>query len=322
MSNDPFDLLVSGYVSMDRIIKINSPARVGYTSLITNRDNAKINYGGCPINICAALNKLGKRAVPVIRVGDDYEEIGFRDFLIQSGIPLDGVELVPNEKTSCCYLVENPQGEHITLFYTGAMDAKYSRPVPDELIKRKKMALITVGAKPDNEYFLEKVQKYSVPLVFSMKSDPDAFPKELLSEILKESLIIFMNESERKSIEALFGFGSITDLFSFGKAQILVTTCGAAGSRYFWSNNGNIRSEMIPACRPDQVVDTTGSGDAYLAGFMVGYLDRRSILDCCRYGSVLASFIIEKEGCCTNIPTMQQFMDRYNRFIREQEDRK
>ena len=179
MSDDPFDLLVSGYVSMDRIIKINSPARIGYTSLITNRDNAKINYGGCPINICAALNKLGKRAVPVIRVGDDYEEIGFRDFLIQSGIPLDGVELVPNEKTSCCYLVENPQGEHITLFYTGAMDAKYSRPVPDELIKKTKMALNTAGAKPDIDNFLEQVQKYSVPLVFIMKSDPDAFPKEM-----------------------------------------------------------------------------------------------------------------------------------------------
>jgi len=101
-----------------------------------------------------------------------------------------------------------------------------------------------------------------------------------------------------------------------------VTTCGASGSRYYLPDNGNIRSEMIPACRPDQVADTTGSGDAYLAGFMLGYLDRRSILDCCRYGSVLASFIIEKEGCCTNIPTMQQFMDRYNRFIREQEDRK
>ncbi len=152
-----------------------------------------------------------------------------------------------------------------------------------------------------------------------MKSDPDAFPKELLSEILKESLIIFMNESERKSIEAMFGFGSITDLFSFGKAQILVTTCGASGSRYYLPDNGNIRSEMIPACRPDQVADTTGSGDAYLAGFMLGYLDRRPISDCCRYGSVLASFIIEKEGCCTNIPTMRQFMDRYNRFIREQE---
>ena len=49
------DVLTSGYVSMDHIIKIDTPARVGFTSLVTNKSNAQIFYGGCSVNIAYAL---------------------------------------------------------------------------------------------------------------------------------------------------------------------------------------------------------------------------------------------------------------------------
>lgn len=49
------DVLTSGYVSMDHIIKIATPAKVGFTSLVTNKSNSKIFYGGCSVNIAYAL---------------------------------------------------------------------------------------------------------------------------------------------------------------------------------------------------------------------------------------------------------------------------
>ena len=51
------DVLTSGYVSMDHIIKIDTPAKVGFTSLVTNQSNAQIFYGGCSVqtgNVCEA----------------------------------------------------------------------------------------------------------------------------------------------------------------------------------------------------------------------------------------------------------------------------
>ena len=60
-----YDVLTSGYVSMDRIIRIASPAQIGYTSLVTNADNTKIQYGGCSVNIAVALCKLGQKAMPL-----------------------------------------------------------------------------------------------------------------------------------------------------------------------------------------------------------------------------------------------------------------
>ena len=52
------DVLTSGYVSMDHIIKIATPAKVGFTSLVTNKSNSKIFYGGCSVNIAYALCRL------------------------------------------------------------------------------------------------------------------------------------------------------------------------------------------------------------------------------------------------------------------------
>lgn len=63
------DVLTSGYVSMDHIIRIATPAKVGFTSLVTNKSNSKIFYGGCSVNIAYALCRLGMKAMPVLRVG-------------------------------------------------------------------------------------------------------------------------------------------------------------------------------------------------------------------------------------------------------------
>ena len=84
MQNNPqYDVITSGYVSMDRIIKLKTPARVGFTSLVENRTSADIRYGGCSVNISYDLCRLGVRSLPVMRVGDDYEQIGFKRFLEQ-----------------------------------------------------------------------------------------------------------------------------------------------------------------------------------------------------------------------------------------------
>ena len=120
--NMKYDVLTSGYVSMDHIIKIASPAQIGYTSLVTNADNTKIYYGGCSVNIAVALCRLGKKAMPVLRVGDDWEENGFKKFLEAAGVPLEGTTVIPGESTSTCYLLQDNNNDHITVYYPGSMD--------------------------------------------------------------------------------------------------------------------------------------------------------------------------------------------------------
>lgn len=312
-----YDVLTSGYVSMDRIIKVKTPLKTGYTSIIANKDNTQIHYGGCSINIAYLLAKLGLKTLPIVRFGGDYRENGFYEFLADGGVCLDAVEIVEEDATSNCCLIADPDNNHITLFYPGAMDQKYARPMKDEFFENARVGVLTVGSYKDNIEFFNQCRKHRVPLVFGMRCDFDAFPVDFFREVLMESSIIFTNEIERKAIEKLFGFESITDIFQSGKAEIIVTTLGKRGSVFYRKTENAIETGMVKAAEFGKVVDTTGSGDAYIAGFLYGYLKGKETLECCSMGSVLSSFVIEKAGCLTNAPDEKAFLTRYQQFASE-----
>ena len=202
------DVLTSGYVSMDHIIKIATPAKVGFTSLVTNKSNSKIFYGGCSVNIAYALCRLGMKAMPVLRVGGDYESNGFKKFLEEGNVPQDGITQIAEEATSVCYLLQDNNNDHITIFYPGAMDGRYAQKMKDSLFETAKLGVITVASRPDNEEFFAKCKKHHVPVVFGMKDDFDAFPEPFLKQLLTESKIIFTNEVECEIIEKLFGLNT------------------------------------------------------------------------------------------------------------------
>ena len=64
-------------------------------------------------------------------------------------------------------------------------------------------------------------------------------------------------------------------------------------------------------CIKVKTEDPTGAGDAYKAGFLVAYTRNYPLDVCCRVGAVTASFIIEKTGCQTNLPTWEMMKKRY-----------
>jgi adenosine kinase len=314
VNDKKYDIIASGYVSMDRIIKIHTPAKVGFSSIIENKTCADIYYGGCSVNISHNLCRLGVVSLPVMRVGDDYEKIGFKHFLEQSGIPLDALTVIPGERTSICFLVQDDKGRHITLFYPGAMDGKFVRSLGDAIFTNARMGVMAVGSHPDNEAFLAMCIKHDLPLVFSMKGDMDAFPEKFLRELLYYCQIIFTNETEREAIEAILG-ESILNLFTKGRAGIIVTTLGKNGSRCYSKTNEKVSDEFIPICDTGPAVDATGSGDGYVSGFLYGYLRGKPPFECAALGSVLSSFIVENEGCCTGAPDENALNERYNWFV-------
>lgn len=311
-----YDVIISGYVSIDRVIKIENKAKVGYTSIIQNKQNSNPTFGGCSTNIAYLLATLNKKALPVIRLGEeDLNELNFYDFLKNANVCMDATEIMPNERTSNCFLILDKDKDHITLFYPGSMDGKYSKSINKNFFEKSKYGIITVGAYEDNIEFFNKCKSTNTPLVFGMKCDYDAFPVDFLKKLLLYSEIIFTNEHERKGIEKLYHLSSINDLFEIGNAKIIVTTLGKNGSMYSAKQDNNITSGNIIAAEVNPPVDTTGGGDAYIAGFMYGRLNGMQPKVCCEYGSVLSSFIIEKVGCLTNTPTEKELKERYNTLI-------
>ena len=167
---------------------------------------------------------------------------------------------------------------------------------------------------------LNVVTYSGVKRMFCMKQqgDMDAFPRDFLEELLHYSAIIFTNEVEREAIEQIFGF-DMGVLLEEGQCRLLITTLGKDGSKCYYREGGKIRETFVPVCtcggRP--VVDTTGSGDAYVAGFLYGYLRDMTPRECAMLGTVLSSCVIEEEGCCTGAPTEEKLLERCRRFAEE-----
>ncbi|MEG1716644.1 MAG: carbohydrate kinase family protein [Lachnospiraceae bacterium] len=307
-----FDVVTSGYVSMDHIIRIATPAQIGFTSLVTNKNNTKVFPGGCSVNIAYALCKLGFCALPVLRVGNDYETNGLKSFLEKGKVPTQGIQKIEKEATSTCYLLQDNNNDHITVFYPGAMNGIYATKLEDSLFEDTRLGVITVAAKEDNEEFFRQCKKHQVPIAFGMKADFDAFPKKFLKELLLYSKIIFTNEVERKMLEELYEMRDITELFEQGNAEMIITTLGKEGSMCYEKTVNGIIGNHISGCSVEQVVDATGSGDAYIAGFLYGYLSGKEGNECGKLGSALSYFVLQQEGCCTNIPSEETLLKKYN----------
>lgn len=303
-------IIASGYTSMDRIMKVASTPAVGETSIILNKNNADVFFGGCAPNIAYNLSRLGVQAYPVMRVGRDFESIGYKQFLQGGEVRLDYVSEVADAVTAFCYLLEDPQKEHTTVFYPGAQSEEYFQAPPDALFEGADYGVLTVGAYADNKAFVEGCKAHGVPLVFGMRWDRLAFPGEFLTKVLTTAHIIFMNELECALVCKHLGIGAIEELFALGQAEIIVTTLGARGSVVFTKDGG---ISALPVC-PCTVVDTTGSGDAYISGFLFGLSQGETPVRCGLLGAALSACVIEATGCCTNAPDRQTLYARVKNF--------
>ena len=61
-------------------------------------------------------------------------------------------------------------------------------------------------------------------------------------------------------------------------------------------------------------VDPTGAGDSYRAAFLSKFLNGYSLEECAKFASSVSSFIVEKKGCQTNIPSLVEATNRMKEF--------
>ncbi|WP_164508959.1 carbohydrate kinase family protein [Clostridium rectalis] len=312
------DITVVGYPSIDRIIKTETHPCFCKTSAITNQDNNTPYFGGCSVNVAYLASELNLKVALDMNVGRDFESTGYKSFLQKKNIVLDAVDIVNEDVTSCTYLITNPAGEHMTLFYPGAMDCKYNIRLNEDIIKRSKYGIITVGNPQYNMNFAKLCKIHKVPMVLGMKWDTKSFPLEIVKEIIDGSEIMIMNQSERVEMERALNIKDITEQFKNSVTKIIIVTKGCSGSEIYEYKNNYIKKYFIPIAKPKRVVDTAGVGDAYLAGFMAAYIKGKSVDKCGRLGATLSSFIIEKMGCLTNIPTKEELENRYKENYKEE----
>ena len=89
--------------------------------------------------------------------------------------------------------------------------------------------------------------------------------------------------------------------------KILITTLGEKGSTIQTKDE----TIQIAPGKPNEVLDPTGAGDAYRAGFLAGYMQNLSLQICGQMGSIASCFAIEKYGTTSHTFSKEEFDSRY-----------
>ena len=124
------------------------------------------------------------------------------------------------------------------------------------------------------------------------------------------SHILIGNIFEINKIKSRTGL-SECDLLDILRAIII--TKGEEGSEIVYRNQlGKIIYNNVKTPIHNAVLDTTGAGDGYRAGLLSGIYIGLSLLDSCRLGSVISSFVVETIGAQTQIFTIKDVKKRFN----------
>ena len=298
------DLIVIGHTALDYIIKVE---KFPVANSATTIENMKNFHGGAAANVAMVGATLGLKTSLVSAVGGNFLDSDYHMKLKELNINTDYMIVVEEEQTPTAFVVTDKNDDQIFYFYWGAgKNFEKSKP-PIKAINNSEAVHLATGSPQFNCNCGAVARQQDKIVSFDPGQDLHMYNTEKLENVVKNCTILFGNHHEiERIIDSLAT--DINGLKDLGP-KIVVKTCGKDGS-IVYSNDGKIRVDSI--YRP--AIDPTGAGDSYRAGFVYSFLNGNSLEKCAKFASSVSSFIVEKEGCQTNIPNFNQVKDRMNDF--------
>jgi adenosine kinase len=145
--------------------------------------------------------------------------------------------------------------------------------------------------------FADQLHDLNIPMIFDPGQITPLFSKMILVDIIKKSDILIGNHHEISQVKGKTKLSN-DKLLKYLKAVII--TKGSDGSELIYTDHREkIYNIEIPIANPEIVKDTTGAGDGYRAGILSGLIINMTLLDSCRLGSIIGSFVVETVGAQT-----------------------
>ncbi len=290
MSNKT-DLLAIGHTAFDYILQVKEfPQPNSSTSI----NKMKTLFGGAAANVAVVASSLGLKSSLVSAVGNDFIGSIYQNKLKDLGIDIENMIVIEDEKTPTAFVLTNSNNDQISYFYWGAASQFKNSEPPHKAINKVDAVHLATGDPGFNRRSGKVAHEEGKLISFDPGQDLHMYSKTELEAVIKICDILFGNHHEIKRIQETLNM-SIDDLRNFGP-DIVVTTHGKDGSSI--CTDKEIKIDAIIR----HTVDPTGAGDSYRAGFLNAYLNGEDLETCGKFASSVASFVIEAEGCQTNVP--------------------
>jgi sugar/nucleoside kinase (ribokinase family) len=255
--------------------------------------------GGSAGNTIAGVASLGGRAAYIGKVCDDELGHVFRHDIRAAGVTFDIAPSRHGSSTGRCLIVVTPDAQRTMQTYLGAGSELGPEDIDPEMIAGAQVTYLE-GYLWDppraKEAFLkaariahEAGRKVSLTL-----SDPfcvDRHREEFLDLVMNHVDVLFANEIEIMSLYQVHTFDEALQQVR-GHCEIAALTRSEKGAVI--AADGELH--VIDAEPVDEVIDTTGAGDLYAAGFLYGLTHGMDVATCGRIAGVAAAEVISHYG--------------------------
>lgn len=255
--------------------------------------------GGSAANTVVGAAMLGARTAFVGRVRDDQLGGVFTHDIRAAGVRFDTAAATDGPETAVCLVMVTPDAHRTMCTHLGA-SIELGPDDIDEALVRGAAVLYLEGYLWDPPGAREAMRKAiriandEGRAVALSLSDPFAVERhrgDFLDLVDNDVDILFANEHELMS---LYETDDIDTAFNAVMPLVKVVACtrGEHGAVIV----GDGETHVIAAEPAVQVVDTTGAGDLFAAGFLAGWTQGRNLHDCGRMGAVAAAEVISHLG--------------------------
>ena len=266
-----------------------------FKNLLTNLKIEETVSGGSVANSIVGLSQLGNKVGFIGKISDD--DMGQK---YEQGLKKEKVEYFYDKKkedlpTGTCLILITPDSERTMCTFLGTAGKISKTDINIKAIKRSELTFLEGylwdEGEPEEAFDAAINHSNKIAMSLSDKFCVERHKKKFLKLVQNKLDITFANEQE---ILELIDAKSFDDVISFGKKlnKTLVITRSDKGSIAI-NRNEVVECESQKKLK---IVDLTGAGDLFAAGFLHGHINKMSIQDSLSKGTEMASKVIQIIG--------------------------
>jgi fructokinase len=266
-----------------------------FKSLLLNLKIEKTVSGGSVANSIVGLSQLGNQVGFIGKVSDD--EFGRR---YEEGLKKENVEYFYSKKneelpTGTCLILVTPDSERTMCTFLGTAGKINEHDINSDAIKKSKIIFLEgyLWDEGEPKKAFDKAINNANRVAMSL-SDQFCVDRHKINflELVKNKLdITFANEQEIKSLIEAKDFQEVID-FSKQLNKLIVITRGEKGAIAIQGEE-IVETGILHNLK---ILDLTGAGDLFAAGFLHGYVNQLSIKESLEKGTEMSSKVIQQIG--------------------------
>ena len=295
-----FDVIGFGALNVDKLYKVNKIAGPEEEGFIKGFEEA---CGGSAANTMVGLARLGCKVGFIGKVANDREGKMLLEDFRREGVNTKGIIRAETGRSGTVMGFVDEKGERALYVDPGVNDTISFEEIDMGYACQAKFIHLTsfVGEK---SFETQKRLVENLPEDVKVSLDPGELyarkGMKALNPILKRTFVFMPNSRELALLTGMEDYVKGAERMLELGVRVVAVKLGGKGC---YVTDGR-ESHHLEAFKV-QIVDTTGAGDAFCAGFLYGLLNGKSLKECAKLGNFVASRCIMKMGARTGLPRLE-----------------